>query len=122
MLSSSSLRKNKEVLARDGGGKIGKEMYLNLYSVEESLLNMIPFHSLCVGKSTCLLIILLYKITNRSVIHVVESVFPRQFSCRQYVQRDVQPKNPSITSAISAVFKPSIASAIPDSVLNHFLL
>jgi hypothetical protein len=48
MLSSSSLCKNKEVLARNGGGEIGKEMYLNLYSMEESLLNMTPFHSLCV--------------------------------------------------------------------------
>jgi hypothetical protein len=66
------------------------------------------------------------------VILVVESVFPRQLSCRQYVQKDVQPENPSIASAISTVFKPSIASAIstvfkpsiasaiPESVLNHF--
>jgi hypothetical protein len=37
MLSSSSLRKNKEVLARNGGGKIGKEMCINLYSMEESI-------------------------------------------------------------------------------------
>ena len=37
ILSSSSLHKNKEVLARNGGGEIGKEMYLNLYSMEESL-------------------------------------------------------------------------------------
>ena len=29
-------------------GKIGKEIFLNLYSMEESLLNMTPFHSLCV--------------------------------------------------------------------------
>jgi hypothetical protein len=50
MLSFSSLRKNKEVLARNGGGKIGKEMCLNLYSMEESLLNMTPFHfTLCLG-------------------------------------------------------------------------
>jgi hypothetical protein len=33
MLSSSSLRKNKEVLTRNGGGKIGKELCLNLYSM-----------------------------------------------------------------------------------------
>jgi hypothetical protein len=63
-----------------------------------------------------------YKITNWSVIPVVESVFPRQLSCRQYVQREVQPGKPSIASAISAVLKPSIASAIPESVLNHLLL
>jgi hypothetical protein len=63
-----------------------------------------------------------YKITNWSMIPVVESVFPRQLSCRQYVQRDVQPEKPSIASAISAVLKPSIASAIPESVLNHLLL
>jgi hypothetical protein len=56
------------------------------------------------------------------VILVVESVFPRQLSCRQYVQKDVQPEKPSIASAISAVLKPSIASAIPESVLNHLLL
>jgi hypothetical protein len=42
MLSSLSLCKNKEVLARNGGGEIGKEMCLNLYSMEESLLNMKP--------------------------------------------------------------------------------
>jgi hypothetical protein len=48
MLSSSSLRRNKEVLARNGGGGIGKEMCLNLYSMEESPLNMTPFQSLCV--------------------------------------------------------------------------
>jgi hypothetical protein len=35
MLSSSSLHKNKEVLARNGGGKFGKEMYLNLYFMKE---------------------------------------------------------------------------------------
>jgi hypothetical protein len=124
MLSSSSLRKNKEVLARNGGGKIGKEMCLNLYSMEESLLNMTPFHLLCVwiGKSACLLIILLYNITNCSVILVVESVFPIQLSCHQYVQREVQPENPSIASAFYAVLKPSIVSTIPESVLNHLLL
>ena len=106
------------------GGKIGKEMYLNLYSVEESLLNMTPFHSPCVqvGKSTCLLIMLLYKITNRSVIPVVESVFPRQLSCPQYVRNEVQSEKPSIVSAISAVLKPSIVSTIPESVPNHLLL
>jgi hypothetical protein len=124
MLSSSILCKNKEVLARNGGGKIGKEMCLNLYSIEDSLLNMTPFHLLCVwvGKSACLLIILLYNITNRSVIPVVESVFPRQLSCRQYVQREFQPRNPSIASTISAVLKPSIALAILELVLNHLLL
>ena len=124
MLSSSILRKNKEVLARNGGREIGKEMYLNLYSMEESLLNMTPFHSLCVkvGKSTCLLIILLYNITNRSVIPIVESVFPRQLACRQYVQREVQPGKPSVVSAIYAVLKPSIVSAIPESVLSYWLL
>jgi hypothetical protein len=37
MLSSSRLRKNKEALVKNGGGKIGKEMCLNLYSVEELL-------------------------------------------------------------------------------------
>jgi hypothetical protein len=56
------------------------------------------------------------------VILVVESVFPRQLSCHQYVQKDVQPEKPSIASAIFVVFKPSIASAIPESVLNHLLL
>jgi hypothetical protein len=40
------LCKNKEVLAINCGGKNEKEMYLNLYSMEESLLNMTPFHSL----------------------------------------------------------------------------
>jgi hypothetical protein len=124
MLSSSRLCKNKEVLAINGGGKIGKEMHLNLYYLEKSPLNMTPFHSLCVqvGKSACLLIILLYTITNWSVILVVESVFPRQLSCHQYVQREVQPRNPSIALAIFVVLKPSIVSTIPDSVLSHLLL
>jgi hypothetical protein len=50
MLSSSSLRKNKEVLARNGGGKIGKEMCINLYSMEESLLNIDTLSlALCLG-------------------------------------------------------------------------
>jgi hypothetical protein len=31
MLSSPSLRKNKEVLARNGGGKFGKGMYLYIF-------------------------------------------------------------------------------------------
>jgi hypothetical protein len=35
MLSSSILCKNKEVLSINGRGKIGKEMYLNLYSMEK---------------------------------------------------------------------------------------
>jgi hypothetical protein len=124
MLSSSSLRKNKEVLARNGGRKIGKEMCLNLYFMEESLLSMTPFHSLSIyfGKSPCLLIILLYKITNWPAIPVVELVFPRLLSCCQYVQNEFQPRKPSIASAIFAVFKPSITSPIPESVLNHLLL
>jgi hypothetical protein len=63
-----------------------------------------------------------YKITRWSVIPVVESVFPRQLSCRQYVQREVQPENPSVASAIYAVLKPSIVSAIPESVLSYWLL
>jgi hypothetical protein len=105
MLSSSSLCKNKEVLAKNGGGGIWKEMYLNVYSVEESLLNMTPFQSPCVevAKSRSFLDHTPYKITNWSVIHVVESVFPRQLSCRQYVQREVQPEKPSIASAIFPV-------------------
>jgi hypothetical protein len=44
MLSSSSLRKNKEVLARNGGGKFGKgicfHFHINWHSM--SLLNMTP--------------------------------------------------------------------------------
>jgi hypothetical protein len=48
MLSSSTLCKNKEVLDRNGGGKIGKEMCLNLYSMDKFLLDMTPFHLLCV--------------------------------------------------------------------------
>ena len=75
-----------------------------------------------------------YKITYWSMIPIVELVFPRQLSCRQYVQREVQPGkpfiastistvlNPSIVSAISAVLKSSIASTIPESFLNHMLL
>jgi hypothetical protein len=63
-----------------------------------------------------------YNITRWSVIPIAELVFSRQLSCHQYVQRDVQPEKPSVTSAISAVFKHSIASAIPESVLNHLLL
>ena len=99
-------------------------MYLNLYSMEESLMNMTPFHSLCVqvGKFTCPLIIILYKVTNRSMIPVVESVFPRQLLCRQYVQKETQPEKPYIVSASFAVFKPSIVSTIPESILNHLLL
>ena len=92
--------------------------------MEESLLNMTPFHLLYVYvvKSTCLLIILLYKNTNWYVILVVESVFPRQLLCRQYVQREFQPRNHFIALAISAILKPSIASVVPESVLNHLLL
>jgi hypothetical protein len=62
------------------------------------------------------------KITNRSMIPVFESMFPRQLSCHQYVQREIQPGKPSIASTIFAVFKSSIASAILESVLNHLLL
>jgi hypothetical protein len=56
------------------------------------------------------------------MIPIVELVFPRQLSCRQYVQIEVQPRNPSIVSAISTVLKPSITSTILDSVPNHLLL
>jgi hypothetical protein len=48
------------------------------------------------------------------VIPVVESMFPIQLLCRQYVQREVQPEKLSIASTIFAVFKPYIASAIPE--------
>jgi hypothetical protein len=124
MLSSSSLFKNKEVLTKNGGGEIRKQICLNLYSMEESLLKMTPFHLLCVyvGKSASLLIILLYKITNWYVIPIVESVFPRELLCCQYVQKYVQPENPYIALAISIVLNPSIALAIPETVLNHLLL
>jgi hypothetical protein len=124
MLSSSSLCKNKEVLARNGGGEIwernvSKPVFYGRVTFEHDTLSL----ALCLGwKIACLLIILLYKITNWSVILVVESIFPRQLSCHQYVQREVQPIKPSIASAISAVLKPSIVSAIPESVLNHLLL
>ena len=60
-----------------------------------------------------------HKITNWSMIPIVESVFPRQLLCRQYVQREVQPRKPSIVSTIYAVLKPSIVSTIPESVLNY---
>jgi hypothetical protein len=63
-----------------------------------------------------------YKITNWSMIPVVDSVFRRKLSRRQYVQREIQPRKPSIVSAIFVVFNPSIASAIPVSFLNHLLL
>jgi hypothetical protein len=53
MLSSSSLCKNKEVLAINGGGEIGKEMCLNLYSMEESLFEHDTL-SLALGWKTCL--------------------------------------------------------------------
>jgi hypothetical protein len=62
------------------------------------------------------------------MIPVVESVFLTQLSCLQFVQREIQPKKPSIASAISTVLKPSIASTIStvlksrESVLNHLLL
>jgi hypothetical protein len=78
------------------------------------------------GKSTCLLIILDYKITNWycDPCVIFESVFPRSVGhVIQYVQKDVQPEKPSIASAISAVFKPShSALAIPESKfqMNHF--
>jgi hypothetical protein len=57
MLSSSSLRKNKEVLARNGGGKIGKEMCLCivLVAVIVALEHDTPLHHcIWVGKSICL--------------------------------------------------------------------
>jgi hypothetical protein len=63
-----------------------------------------------------------YKITRWSTILAVESVFLRQLSCRQYVQREVQPGKSSIASTIYVVLKPSIVSAIPESVLSYWLL
>jgi hypothetical protein len=78
--------------------------------------------TLCLGWKIHLSLDHTHKITRWYVIHVVESVFPRQFSCRQYVQREVQPGNPYVASAIYAVLKPSIVSAIPESVLNYWLL
>jgi hypothetical protein len=60
-----------------------------------------------------------YKTTHWYVIPIVELVFPRQLLCRQYVQREVQPGKPSVASAIHAVLKPSIVSAIPKSILSY---
>jgi hypothetical protein len=124
MLSSSSLCKNKEVLTRNGGGKFGKEMCLILYSMEESHFEHDTLSlTLCLGwKIRSSLDHTPYKITCWSMIPVLESVFPRQLLCRQYVQREFQPKKPSVASTIYAVLKPSIALAIPKSVLNHLLL
>jgi hypothetical protein len=107
MLSSSSLRKNKEVLSRNGGGKnwernVAKPVLCGRVTFEHDTLSF----ALCLGWEIHLSPDHTpYKITNWSVIPVVESVFPRQLSCRQYVQREVQPKNPSIASAISTVLK-----------------
>jgi hypothetical protein len=99
------------------GGGNGKEMYLTCIlwktvTFEHDTLSLALF----LGWKICL------SPDHTPVIPVVESVFPRQLSCRQYVQREVQPGKPSIASAISAVLKPSIASTIPESVPSHFLL
>jgi hypothetical protein len=107
MVSSSILCKNKEVLTRNGGGKFGKEMCLNLYSMEESLFEHDTLSlALCLGwKTHSSLDHTFYKITTWYVIPIVESVFPRQLLCHQYVQKDVQPEIPSIASSISTVLK-----------------
>jgi hypothetical protein len=79
MLSSSSLCKNKEVLARNGGGKnlernVSKPVLCGRVTFEHDTLSL----TLCLGwKIHLSLDHTPYKITNWSMIPVVESVFPR---------------------------------------------
>jgi hypothetical protein len=57
MLSSSSLHKNKEVLAKNGGGKLGKKCVsvFVLVAVIVTLEHDTPLHHcIRVGKSICL--------------------------------------------------------------------
>jgi hypothetical protein len=98
---------------------VSKPLFHGRVAFEHETLSL----ALCLGWKICsYLDHTPYNITRWSVIPVVESVFPRQLSCHQYVQREVQPENPSIASAIYAVLKPSIVSAIPESVLSYWLL
>jgi hypothetical protein len=87
MLSSSSLCKNKEVLARNGGGKFRKEMclYICISSSEDSLLNMTPpFSSFQFGLGNPFVSRLtFYKFISWVVF---DSMLPRLSLCHPYVQ------------------------------------
>ena len=120
MLSSSSLHKNKEVLTRNGGGKLGKKcVFVSVLVAGKSLLNMTPPF------------ITIYGFGNTFVSHLtihkfmcwvlLESMLPIQFFCRSYVQENSNLNKTSIKLTIYS-YKFSTMSSFPESILNHFIL
>jgi hypothetical protein len=98
---------------------VSKPIFHGRVTFEHDTLSLV----LCLGWKICsALDHTPYNITRWSMIPIVESVFPRQLSCHQYVQREVQPRKPFVALTIYAVLKPSIMLAIPESILSYWLL
>jgi hypothetical protein len=120
MLSSLSLRKNKEVLARNGGGKLGKKRVsvFVLVVVIVSLEHDTPLHH-CIRVGNPFVSRLT---SHKSICWVlIESMLPRPLSCHSYVQDKSNLNEPSIEWPICS-YKFSTMSAFPVSVSNHFIL
>jgi hypothetical protein len=120
MLSSSSLSKNKEVLAKNGGGKFRKKcVSISLLVEVKSLLKMKPTF------------ITIFRLGNPFVSHftiqnficwvLLESMLPINFTCHSYVGENSNLNKPSIESTICS-YKFSTMSAFPESVPNNCML
>jgi hypothetical protein len=120
MLSSSSLHKKKEVLARNGGGNLGKKcvFVFVLVSVIVALEHETP--SIIVSR-------LGYPFVSCLAIHkficwsLLESMLPRQLSCHPYVKKNSNLNKPSIKSSICS-YKFSTMLVFLELVPNHFIL
>ena len=87
MLSSSSLHKNKEVLARNGGGKFGKGIcfsYSYWLAVSVALEHNTPYSSFEAGLGNPFVS---HSICYKVIPYIVfESMLPNHWSCHSYVQ------------------------------------
>ena len=124
MLSSSSLCKNKEVLARNGGGKIGKEMYLICIIWKSHLWTWHPFTRF-VSRLENPPVPWSYSFI-RLQISLWSLLLSQYFQDSCHVVNMLQEKFNLEIIILRWPFlqslNPSIASTILESVLNHLLL
>jgi hypothetical protein len=120
MLSSSSLHKNKEVLARNGGGKLrNKHVFVfMLVAVIVTLKDDIAFIIVSGLGNPFISHLTIYKFICWVLL---DSMLPRPLSCHSYVQEKSNLNKPSIELTICS-YKSSTMSSFPESALNHFIL
>ena len=124
MLSSSSLRKNKEVLAWNGGGEIWERIVSKLV-----FCGRVAFEHDTLSLALCLcwkIHLSLDHTPIRLQIGLWSLLLSQYFqdSCRvvNMFKEKFNPESLLLRRPFLQSLKPSIVSAIPESVLNHLLL